>query len=84
MLATSLGFNNTLVSEWVNTALLVAGPLMIAGGALWSLYANTRASIMAAAAKPVAPGVPAPTIVLPAAEKALADTLPPNVSSAAS
>jgi hypothetical protein len=55
---------------------------MIVVGSLWSLYANSRASIMKAAAKPVEPGVPPPQIVLPAAEKALADALPPNVTSA--
>jgi hypothetical protein len=72
-----------LVNDWVNTALAVAGPLMIVGPAVWSLYVNTRASIMKAAAKPAGPGIPAPLIVLPSDEKALADALPENVKSSA-
>jgi hypothetical protein len=81
-LATAMGFNNVVVNDWVNTGLSVAGPLMMVGAALWSLYVNTRASIMKAAAKPAGPGIPAPLIVLPSDEKALADALPANVKSA--
>lgn len=68
------------VGPLVSNSLIAIGPLMYLAGAIWSLVANTRASILASAAKPVAPDVPPPEIVLPVEEKALADVLPHNVS----
>jgi len=79
----TVGVSQTTASAWVNFALAVAGPVTIAGSAIWTAFANTRASIMASAAKPVAPGVPAPQIVLPRQEAALAQSLPANVTSKA-
>jgi hypothetical protein len=64
----------------VANCLIALGPVMYIGGSVWSYYANSRASILASAAKSVAPGVPPPQIVLPVQEKALADALPANVS----
>lgn len=64
----------------VSNCLIAIGPVMYIAGAIWSYIANSRASILASAAKPVAPGVPPPQIVLPVEEKAIADSLPPNVS----
>lgn len=62
-------------------ALMTAvGPLAYLIVAVWSFFANSRASIMASAAKPVTPDAPAPQIVLPAVEAALAQTLPDNVN----
>jgi hypothetical protein len=68
------------VGPIVSNSLIAIGPLMYLAGAIWSLTANTRFSIMVAAAKPVTPDSPVPQIVLPAQEKVLADSLPHNVS----
>jgi hypothetical protein len=74
-------FGLTKEASYTTTALLVAGPLSILIGMVWSLIANTRKSIMASAAKSVDPGVvPPPQIVLPAQESKLADALPANVT----
>ena len=59
------------------------GPIAYIIVALWSLAANSRASIMKSAAQPVVPGAPAPVIVLPVQEAALAQTLPDNVTTTA-
>jgi len=64
----------------VASLLTAVGPISYGVGAIWSLYANTRKSIMTAAAKPAEPGLPAPQIVLPKEEAALAQTLPSNVN----
>jgi len=48
--------------------------------AVWSLIANSRASIMAAAAKPVDANTPPPKIILPPQEAELAAKLPENVT----
>lgn len=71
------------VGPIVSNLLIALGPIMYLTGAVWSFFANSRASIMASAAKPVSPNVPPPQIVLPMQEKALADTLPANVSTTA-
>jgi hypothetical protein len=64
----------------VSNLLLAIGPIAYVSSSIWSLYANTRSSIMTSASKSVAPGVPAPQIVLPVQETALANSLPSNVS----
>jgi hypothetical protein len=80
MLATILGVKSTTANQVVDLILTCIGPIMIIGSSIWSVIANSRASIMASAAKPVSPGVPAPQIVLPREEADLAQTLPPNVT----
>ena len=65
----------------VAMAMTAVGPIAYVIVVIWSLIANSRASIMASAAKPAAPGLPAPQIVLPAAEADLAQNLPSNVTS---
>jgi|SRR5712664_4773561 len=76
----ALGVASTSVTKYEQIALIAAGPIAYLVTAVWSLYANSRASIMASAAKPVAPGVPAPQIVLPPQEAGLAQALPANVN----
>lgn len=80
-IVSAFGVSSTSVSSYEQVILVAAGPISYFIAAAWSLYANSRASIMASAAKPVAPGVPAPQIVLPKEEAALAETLPANVTS---
>lgn len=70
----------TKEAGWVTTAEIVAGPLALVICGIWSLVDNTRAAIMRKAAKPVDANTPAPQIILPPQEKALADTLPDNVT----
>lgn len=71
------------------TGVLVAGLLTAVGPiaylitAVWSLVANSRASILASAAKPVAPGIAPPQIVLPKEEADTAQALPANVNTTA-
>jgi hypothetical protein len=82
-IATVLGITGAAtINQDVNIALALLGPATLLGGAAWSLIANSRASIMKAAAKPVDSNTPAPEIVLPLQEKALADSLPSNVTAA--
>ena len=71
------------VGDTVAALLTAVGPIAYLITAIWSLVANSRASIMASAAKPAAPGMPAPQIVLPEAEAALAKQLPTNVNTTA-
>lgn len=68
------------VGSTVAALMTAVGPISYLVTALWSLVANSRASIMASAAKPAAPGVPAPQIVLPVEEADLAQKLPSNVN----
>ncbi len=77
---TVFGLSSATANNIVNLVMTGAGPTITLAGIIWSFIANTRASIMAAAAKPVAPGIPAPQIVLPPQEAALAQTLPANVN----
>ena len=77
---TVFGLSSATANNIVNLVMTGAGPTITLAGIIWSFIANTRASIMAAAAKPVAPGVPAPQIVLPPQEAALAQTLPANIN----
>lgn len=79
-IVSAIGVSSTQVNYWVGIAMAAVGPISYVAVAIWSLIANSRASIMASAAKPVAPGVPAPQIVLPVQEADLAQTLPSNVN----
>lgn len=76
-----LGVSATTAQAYVNLAMTISGPIIIVASAVWAFVANSRTSIMTAAAKPVAPGVPPPQIVLPKEEAPLAATLPANVTS---
>jgi hypothetical protein len=77
----ALGFMSAdKVGPIVSTLLTAVGPISVIIVGLWSWVSNSRAAIMAAAAKPVAPGVPPPQIVLPAQEAVLAQSLPDNVN----
>jgi hypothetical protein len=82
-IVTALGVSQADAGSYTQIALASVGPIAYVIVAVWSAIANSRASIMAAAAKPVTPNAPAPQIVLPPQEKALADSLPANVSTTA-
>jgi hypothetical protein len=66
----------------VTTAELAAGPLALVICGLWSAISNTREAILRKASKAKDASTPAPQIILPAQEKALADKLPDNVTAA--
>jgi hypothetical protein len=80
-LMTVLGFKSATAQATVDLILQIIGPIFVLGSVIWSFIANTRASIMASAAKPVAVGAPAPEIILPRQERDLAASLPANVTS---
>lgn len=80
-LMTVLGFKSATAQATVDLIMQVIGPVFVLASIVWSFIANTRASIMASAAKPVTPDAPAPQIVLPKEESALAAQLPSNVTS---
>lgn len=81
-IVSAFGIASTDKVNSTTAALLVCvGPIAYFITAIWSLYANSRASIMASAAKPVSPDVPAPQIILPREEAKLAASLPSNVTS---
>lgn len=77
---TAYGVKNA--DQWTGTAMLVVGPLSIIICSIWSLVDTTRAAIMAKAAKARDSKTPAPQIILPEQESALADKLPNNVTAA--
>ena len=77
---TIFGLSSATANSIVNLVMTGAGPALTLASLIWSFIANTRASIMASAAKPVAPGIPAPQIVLPPQEAGLAQSLPINVN----
>ena len=79
---TAFGVSATDAGSYAQIALASLAPISYVIVAGWSMFANTRKSIMLAASKPVDDKTPAPQIVLPTQEKALADTLPSNVTSA--
>jgi hypothetical protein len=81
VIVSAFGVSSSSVDSVTQAILVAAGPIAYGITVIWSFYANSRASIMASAAKPVAPGVPPPKIVLPHEEAALAEALPPNVTS---
>lgn len=76
----AVGVSSTSVNYYVGIAMTAVGPIAYGITALWSLYANSRKSIMASAAQPVDANTPPPQIVLPKEEAALAQTLPSNVN----
>lgn len=82
-IVSAFGVSTTQVNIYIQTALVLVGPISLLISGIWSYFANSRASIMASAAKPVSAGVPAPVIVLPLQEQRLADALPANVSAKA-
>lgn len=77
----ALGIANAdKVGGTVSALLAAVGPIAYLVTVVWSWIANSRASIMASAAKPVTPDAPKPQIVLPAIEADLASKLPDNVN----
>lgn len=79
-IVSAFGVSGATANHYVDLGLALVGPISYLVTAIWSLVANSRASIMAAAAKPAAPGVAAPQIVLPKEEADLAQKLPGNVN----
>ena len=79
--AGAYGVSQSDVGSWSQVASTLApvAAYLIVG--IWSLLDNTREAIIRKAAQPVTRDAPAPQIVLPAQEKALADKLPNNVTS---
>jgi hypothetical protein len=82
-IVTALGVSQAQAGSLTQIALASVGPIAYVITAIWSLVANSRASIMQAAAKPAAPGLEPPQIVLPAEEADLAKKLPGNVNTTA-
>jgi len=82
-IVSAIGVSTTSVDHWTGIALAAVGPIAYVVTIVWSWFANSRASILASAAKPVAPGVAAPQIVLPKEEAETAATLPGNVNTTA-
>ena len=80
---TVFGLSSATANNLVNLIMSGAGPAMTLYSLVWSFIVNSRASIIASAAKPVAPGIPAPIIVLPVQETDLAQSLPANVQTTA-
>jgi hypothetical protein len=81
-IVSAFGVSGSTANHYVDLALSMVGPISYAIVAIWQLVADSRASIMKAAAKPKDADTPAPQIILPAQEKALADKLPSNVTAA--
>lgn len=79
-IVSAIGVSSTAVGYWTGIAMASVGPISYVAVAVWSLVANTRHSILLSAAKPAAPGLPAPQIVLPKEEADLAQQLPANVN----
>jgi hypothetical protein len=79
--ATAFGVSQTEAGSYVQIAMASIAPISYVIVAIWSLIANSRASIMKAAAKPVDANTPAPQIILPREEADLAAKLPNNVTS---
>src|SRR6266849_1893978 len=78
-IVTAFGVTSTQAGSWTQIGLSMVGPISYLIVAIWSLAANSRESIMKAAAKPVDSNTPAPQIILPKEEAALAQALPANV-----
>jgi hypothetical protein len=79
-IVTALGISNSEAGSYTQMALTMVGPISYVIVAIWSFVANTRKSILLSASKPAEPGVPAPQIILPKEEAALAQVLPANVT----
>lgn len=82
-IATAFGLSSAEAGSYTQIALASVGPISYLVVAIWSLVANSRASIMKAASKPVDANTPAPQIILPAQEADLAQKLPSNVTASA-
>lgn len=80
VIVSAVGVSSTQVDHYTQLALSAVGPIAYLIVAAWSWGANSRASIMASAAKPLNAQTPAPQIVLPPQETALAQSLPSNVN----
>jgi len=78
-IVTAFGVSGATSHQYVDLVLAMVGPLSYLVVAAWSLAANSRESIMKAAAKPLDANTPAPQIILPKEEAALAQALPSNV-----
>jgi hypothetical protein len=70
------------VGSAVAGLMTAVGPIAYMIVAIWSFVANSRRSILIAAAKPLDANTPAPKIILAPQEKTLADSLPTNVVAA--
>lgn len=80
-IVTAIGIAKSDQVNAVSGYLLQAvGPISYIIAAVWSAIANSRKSIMLAAAKPLNANTPSPQIVLPSQEAALAAKLPSNVT----
>jgi hypothetical protein len=82
-IVTALGVSQAQAGSLTQIALASVGPIAYVITAIWSLVANSRASILKAAAKPGGPNMEKPQIVLPKEEAALAQQLPDNVNTTA-
>jgi len=78
-IATAFGLTTVEAGSFTQIALASVGPISYVIVSVWSLIANSRKSIMLSAAKPADASTPAPQIILPVQEAALAQTLPANV-----
>ena len=80
-LLSAIGVTNyERIGAAVGAVLAMIGPIAYVYVAISLYFRMSRPQIIAAAAAPVAPGVPAPIIILPKEEKAIADQLPANVT----
>jgi hypothetical protein len=77
---TAFGVTSAQAGSWTQIGLSMVGPISYVVVAVWSLIANSRASIIASAAKPVDANTPPPQIILPKQEAELAAKLPDNVT----
>ncbi len=83
-IVTALGWvSSDHIGPIVSNILIAIGPVSYIGTSVWSFIANSRASIMASAAKPYDANTPPPLIVLPVQEADLAQALPDNVQTTA-
>lgn len=72
--------NYEKIGAVIGAILTAMGPIAYIYVAVTLYFKMSRAAIIAAAATPVAPGVPAPIIILPKEEAHIADQLPENVT----
>ena len=78
--ATAFGYPQAEAGSWAQLAIASIAPISYLIVSIWTVMANTREAIMRKASKPVSPGAPAPQIILPKQEEALAEKLPANVT----
>ena len=79
-IVSAFGVSGATANKYVDLSLSLVGPISYLVVAIWSLIANSRASIMKSASKPVDANTPPPQIVLPPQEADLAQALPANVN----